>query len=266
MKKFFLLPLICLVGWAATVNAQCTPDATLPEDLIVFPVPFQDTIPGSGIQDTACVAVPYSTVITIRVPETITTPVGTFGVNSITTAETGAIQNLPASMSYTCNPPTCVFLPNELGCIEITGTATAEEEGVHDLIIDVTIASLVELEYSLPDGNLVSGNYFLTVGPEGSENCATVGTTEIVENDFELQIQPNPMRDRATIDVNLPTGGDYDLSVFNAVGQRLQSLTLDLTTGQNQINFDASNLPNGMYVFTLQNGEQATSGRLLIQR
>ena len=180
----------------------------------------------------------------------------------------GAIQNLPASMSYTCNPPNCVFLPNELGCIEITGTATAEEEGIHDLVIDVTVASLIDLDYSLPDGNLVSGNYFLPINPEGSENCtdATVGTTAIVENDFELQIQPNPMRDRATIGVHLPIGGDYDLSVFNAVGQRLQNQTLDLTTGQNQINFDASNLPNGMYVFVLQNGEQATSGRLLIQR
>lgn len=267
MNKLFLLPILCVLGWAAQLSAQCTPDASLPDTAIVFPLPYQEAIPGSGILDTACVGVPFETTITVRIPQEIDVPgLGVFGINQVTAPTEGAIENLPASMSYTCNPPDCVFLPETLGCIGLEGTAVAGEEGVYDLGINVVVESIIELPLTLPDGTLVQGNYLFTVKPAGSENCTTVSTNEIVENDFGLQIQPNPMRDRATISVNLTQAGDYDLSVFNGVGQRLQTQRLDLTTGQNQIEFDASTLPNGMYVFTLQNGNQATSGRLLIQR
>ncbi|MEM1215477.1 MAG: T9SS type A sorting domain-containing protein, partial [Bacteroidota bacterium] len=257
MKKFFLLPIICLLGWATTLNAQCVPDPNLADSTIVLPLPYQDTIPGSGIQDTACVGMSFSTTISVLVPETITISGAAFGVSAITTDTEGGIENLPASMSYTCDPPDCRFLPNEPGCLEITGTPTAEEAGQHDLVIAVTVETLVDLQYTLPDGNLVNGNYFLEIRAADDVNCMPSSTVDITENAFDLRIQPNPVRDRATINVNVPTAGDYDLSIFNAVGQRLQHQRLDLTTGQNQIDFDGSTLPNGIYVFTLQNGEQA---------
>ncbi|PSR15370.1 MAG: hypothetical protein DA408_03320 [Bacteroidetes bacterium] len=266
MKRFFLLPIFLLLGWGLQLQAQtCDVDTSLPDSVIVSPLPYQADFPERGIQDTACVDGYYETTIQVNIPNTITIGTSEIAITQVQVTDQG-ITNLPAAFDYSCNPPNCVFTPSDPGCIQIYGTATAADVGVHDLKINVLISTgLGTLPYTLPDGSLVAGNYFFTVQPAGSPNCL-VGTENIVENAFGLRIQPNPFSEITQIAVDLPQGGAYNLRVFNAIGIQVQQKTLNFAAGQNNFEFDGSDLPVGMYIFSLQQGDQAASGRLLIQR
>jgi len=266
MKKFFLLPLCLLLLGSAQLAAQnCEPDMELPDTVIVFPLPYQDDFPERGLQDTACVAAGYATTIQVRIPETFMIGTTEVAVNSVEIREEG-ISNLPESFTYSCNPPDCVFLPEEVGCIQIEGTAVPADVGMHDLKINVNVVTAIApIPYTLPDGELVPGNYFFFVKEEGSANCL-VDAREVVENAFDLRIQPNPFSDYSEVYVNLPEGGEFELSVYNTLGTLVQERTIDLVSGENRFSFDGSNLATGMYIFRLQRGAAAASGRLLIQR
>lgn len=266
MKKFFLLSFVLLLVGSFQLSAQsCDPDMSLPDTVIVFPLPYQDDFPERGIQDTACVAGYYETTIQVQIPTTITVGTTEVGINQVEITEEG-ISNLPASFDFVCNPPNCIFLPEEIGCIQLYGTAEAVDVGMHDLQINVLISTqIVPLPYTLPDGDLVPGNYFFFVREEGDPNCL-VDASEVVENAFDLRIQPNPFSDFSQVYVNLPEGGEYQLSVYNALGTLVQERDVDLITGENYLPFDGSDLATGMYIFRLQRGNEAASGRLLIQR
>lgn len=268
MNKLFLLPIFTLLVASFQLNAQsCDPDTTLPDTVIVVPLPYQADFPERGIADTACVNTYYETTIQLRIPPTIAFAGNEFAIQQVQITDAG-ITDLPTSFDFVCSTgDDCIFLPEEVGCIQIFGTAVENDLGMHNLKINVLITTaLGPLQYTLPDGTLVPGNYFFFVQPEGSPNCATVGTQEIAENAFELSVKPNPFSQVSDISVNLQEGGAYQLSVFNAVGSLVQHRTLQMAAGQNTFQFDGAALPVGMYVFTLENGQQATSGRLLIQR
>lgn len=270
MTKHFLLPLVVLVSTSFIALGQtCIPDTTLPDSIPVFPLPYTADNPLNGIQDTACIDNYFETVVQINLPETIPILGQDQALTSATVATEGGITNIPASFSYACNPPNCVFLTDTVGCIVIYGTAEDGEEGQYDLEITTTllIANVIPVVRTLPDPELAAGNYFLNVkSPTTSTHCEATATEKVLENGFDLKIQPNPLSDFAEIFVNLPQSDNYTFTVYNTLGRAVQQQDMPLQAGENYLHFDGSNLAVGMYVFTLQNGTQAASGRLLIQR
>lgn len=156
----------------ATLSVQhlqaqsCTPLNPFPAGQIIVPLPYTEADPGQGIQDTAFAGIPYSTDFHFNVPSTIVFNTTTLPVSSISLATTGAIQNLPASLSYTCNPPNCIFQADQPGCVNIFGVPGVSQIGVHDLLISATINSIFIIPVVLPSPGIVEGNYYLHV-----KNC-----------------------------------------------------------------------------------------------
>jgi hypothetical protein len=269
MKKFFLLPLFFLLlgGTFLAAQVSCDPDTMLADTVPVDPFPYTDDNPLGGITDTACVGQPFATVFQINLPTEIEFNGTVLELFGAAIPPSNAILNLPASMSYACNPEPCEFTSGEVGCLVVYGEATAEDVGVHDLKISVTLDIGIPLAQQLPNPALAPGNYYLHVKPEGSENCTVVSDVpEITENGFDLRVMPNPLSDYAEVRVVIPAADDYQLTIFNALGAAVQQRTLALPAGESYFGLDASQLPAGLYVFTLHNNEQAASGRLLIQR
>jgi hypothetical protein len=265
-KHFLFIFALVLLGNFGLQGQVCTPDMTLPDSIAVSPLPYQEAFPERGIQDTACANTYYETVFTINLPSVFVFSGFEAPIDSATIDLEGAIVNLPASLDYECNPPNCVFLPDTVGCILISGIPSTEDIGVHDLGIDVSIWTFTEYNAVLPDGIIATGNYFLHVQEEGSPNCFMVNTDEPVEGGFDLVVQPNPIRDYAEIFVRLPQTDTYTFSVYNATGAQVSQERMRLLGGEQYLPFDASQLPVGMYVFTLQGANQAASGRILVQR
>lgn len=84
---------------------------------------------------------------------------------------------------------------------------------------------------------------------------ATPGTTIPVTLRLK-QNYPNPFNPTTTIAYDLPTGTGVVLEIFDVMGRRVATLVSgQQTAGSHQIQFDASRLASGIYMYRLQAGE-----------
>ena len=73
---------------------------------------------------------------------------------------------------------------------------------------------------------------------------------------FELyQNYPNPFNPTTTIKFNLPEAGMVKLTLFNILGQQIRTLVNEFQeSGVHTINFDATELNSGMYIYKIESG------------
>ncbi|VAX17725.1 hypothetical protein MNBD_IGNAVI01-2988 [hydrothermal vent metagenome] len=70
---------------------------------------------------------------------------------------------------------------------------------------------------------------------------------------FQLyQNYPNPFNPATTIKFSLQNAGKVELNIYNVLGQKIATLlSKSLNAGTYQVNFNASNLPSGIYFYEL---------------
>lgn len=270
MLKIYCSSLILSLFLLSGLQAQtCAPDRNLPDSVIVDPLPFTEDAPMQGIADTACVGGYFETVFQFQVPDTLTVAGFSLQINNVTIPSQNAVTNLPASFRYACNPPNCVFPRDSVGCLVLYGTAVAGDVGVHNLMINVVIDinPAGPLPFTLPNAALgAGGNYYLHVKPAGGANCTIVGAHDRVPTDFSATVRPNPLGDRAQLAVSIETAGEYEFTVFSPLGQQVHYQLLRLGTGDTTVDIDAAKLPTGVYTYVLRRGQQAATGRVVVQR
>ena len=113
-------------------------------------------------------------------------------------------------------------------------------------------------EYSFIDDEVTSGKYAYRL--KQIDNDGTFEYSKIIEIDvnvpleFELsQNYPNPFNPSTTIKFSLPTTSSVKLSVFNILGEEVQTLVNETKeAGIYTINFNASQLNSGIYFYKLE--------------
>jgi hypothetical protein len=80
------------------------------------------------------------------------------------------------------------------------------------------------------------------------------------------QNYPNPFNPTTTIEFAVPQNGRAALKVYNVLGQEVTTLFEgSLEAGRiNTVRFDASNLPSGLYFYTLRTGGKVETKRMLL--
>jgi hypothetical protein len=83
---------------------------------------------------------------------------------------------------------------------------------------------------------------------------------------FELtQNYPNPFNPTTTISYNLPEAANVKLTIFNLLGQEIITLVNEFKeAGVHTINFDASELNSGLYIYNLQAGSQVQTKKMTL--
>jgi hypothetical protein len=130
--------------------------------------------------------------------------------------------------------------------------------------------------YSYTDENLAIGNYSYRLKQVDFDGTFEYSNSVIIEvfspEKYTLaQNFPNPFNPSTTIEFSIPQTSNVTIEIYNIVGERVASLvnkTLDV--GYHRVNFNASNLPSGTYVYRLkasgQNGTFTETKKMLLMK
>jgi hypothetical protein len=127
--------------------------------------------------------------------------------------------------------------------------------------------------YSYTDKDLQNGAY--TYRLKQIDYDGTFAYSQEVEADlstiksFSLeQNYPNPFNPATTIKFSLPAQSTVTLKVFNVLGENVVTLLNNVTkeAGAYSINFDASNLPSGIYMYSIQAGNNIQNKKMLLMK
>lgn len=109
-------------------------------------------------------------------------------------------------------------------------------------------------------------------GTPGAQNSLIVSNEETPDLDIPTSLSlsqnyPNPFNPSTSIEYFVENSGDVNLEVFDVLGQKVSTLVNQKqTTGIYNVNFDASNLPSGIYMYRLRsNGITLTKRMTLIK-
>lgn len=101
----------------------------------------------------------------------------------------------------------------------------------------------------------------------------TLVNSTSVANEFEGGVKeyalnqnyPNPFNPTTQISFQLPQSGDVNLEVFDVLGRKVATLLNEqLKAGAHTVNFDASRLASGIYIYRLKSGSFVSTRRMML--
>lgn len=127
----------------------------------------------------------------------------------------------------------------------------------------------INLSYTVGDEWIVIELSHFSKISIGVHNSTTdIASTESLPKEFELyQNYPNPFNPSTTIAYSLPESGETKLIVYNSIGVEIKTLISEYQeAGNYKINFDASDLSTGVYLFRIKsNGLTKTRKMILLK-
>jgi hypothetical protein len=94
-----------------------------------------------------------------------------------------------------------------------------------------------------------------------------LGVDEFEQFGFSLgKSVPNPTSGNATISFVTKERGAYDFIVRDATGKLVSRMVVNANAGENRIIFDGNTLSSGMYTYSLSNGVNVITERMMINK
>lgn len=142
----------------------------------------------------------------------------------------------------------------EIGYVKAVGTSTKEQS------------------YSFTDKNFAEGNisYRLKIvdfdGSYEYSNVIEVDVERVI--DYSLaQNYPNPFNPTTTIDFQIPSNGFVTLKVYDLLGKEVATLVNEAkTSGKHSVEFNASELSSGIYLYELRSGSFLSTKKLVLMK
>ncbi len=113
-------------------------------------------------------------------------------------------------------------------------------------------------------------NYSNTVSTNGQSlwKNTTNGNENETIKEYALETNyPNPFNPTTKISYQIPKDGFVSLIVYNTLGQKVAKLVdQQQVIGKYTVNFDAANLPSGLYIYKLQAGEFSFVKKMMLTK
>lgn len=259
MKKILLLFL--MFGAAGVASAQCTVDPSVTSGM------SPDTLTGMGH---AYVGQPYQQDFTLVVPQDTSYQGFPATIEDVFLVE---VQGLPTegNFTYDCSTSNCTFNGGTTGCARVYSTTdpTTAQIGSHALTI-VADAHVHAGFPPIPNGTLYSSitqnyieysGYYLVIEPAGA-SVEEVGKGQMKS----LIAYPNPTNGNTTIEYAMGYTSEVTFTVTNLLGEVVNKQVLSASKGLNRVLFDASNVNNGVYIYTITDGKNTISKKLIVNK
>lgn len=83
---------------------------------------------------------------------------------------------------------------------------------------------------------------------------------------FSAGIYPNPASKEATISIDLEKSQNISISLFDMIGHKVATIAQDqYSSGKNEIKYDVSSIPHGMYFVQLTDGINSSSLKMVVK-
>lgn len=99
--------------------------------------------------------------------------------------------------------------------------------------------------------NELSASAKMILEKDSIENAKA--NTKTATEHFQFKLYPNPANSTISVDYNANASGDYVCEITDVVGKKVFVTTKSFQLGQNLINYDVTNLTQGVYFFTIIN-------------
>jgi hypothetical protein len=143
------------------------------------------------------------------------------------------------------------------GGVGIVGTDTVQLQPGEKRTVYMAVALGTDEASMLASMALVEGHYGAITSV--NEPLATIKNYKLEQN------YPNPFNPSTTISFVLPERERVSLDVYNLLGQKVVSLfNKEMEGGSHNIRFDASNLPSGIYFYTLRAGIFMSTKKMML--
>lgn len=93
-----------------------------------------------------------------------------------------------------------------------------------------------------------------------------IGNNQNILKDYHLaQNYPNPFNPSTTIEYNLIKSGLVSLKVYDVIGREVATLVNEVqTAGVKSLQFDASSLPSGIYIYKISAGDFSDTKKMIL--
>jgi len=122
------------------------------------------------------------------------------------------------------------------------------------------------------NGGVPVDTYYLNSSPicPSSFSISPMTTTLITESisslvNFTVLSFPNPADHATTIVVGLQNDSNFEVTLYNSIGQIVDTYKVSGQIGSNEINIDLSNFKSGIYFYTVKVGSSAVTKKLVVE-
>ncbi|MCW5898650.1 MAG: T9SS type A sorting domain-containing protein [Flavobacteriales bacterium] len=248
-----LLPILLVIATRALAQ-PCTPNPLYADSLFgVWPDTTTNFTWGTMGQ-------PYFQDLNLIVPQNAGVINPAFEGQMIDSVAFTGISGLPNGLAVLCNSQTgapCSYITGQLGCGVIQGTPT--EHGDFPLVLNV-------LAYTNLFGNVIPIPYSFTGYKIFISQSVSVQEVAMVPGLGHVRNVPNPFSVRTQIEFQMARAGEVRVRVFNLLGEELWKQTLHGKAGINRIPFENRDLQEGVYLYKVESGKEAFTGRMVLQR
>lgn len=195
-----------------------------------------------------------------------------------------SIGNLPAGSCWRTNKTDNTFANQEDGCIQVNGNVCANP-GQYKLRIFVTANTSIGVIGPNLDAETVNLKYFVRVKNSGDADVAvdtlqdslfvkhpgysansvgcSVGINEVSAINA-LSVVPNPFNGQAVVSFISEKATIMNERLSNMLGAVVYKNTLNVKAGTNSSMLDARSLPAGVYFYSITDGKQTTTKRVVV--
>ncbi|HTA61939.1 MAG TPA: T9SS type A sorting domain-containing protein [Bacteroidia bacterium] len=250
MKKVYLLLLLLPLFSLKAQVPTCSVDPTFMAEGI-WPDSATNFMSGT-------VGVAYAQNVTIKIPKDTVVGTTTFTYSTVNLQTSSNNYGLPPGLSLTGTPSNYKFPGNAASCMEIYGTPTTA--GTYPLTFVLKVYS-VNFGSSIPIATYTVGYYKITINPAGIgiESNKNVGFN-VMSN------SPNPVTNNTTIKFTSAIDGKAKMSVYNIAGQKIDEKEFAAQHGDNNYEFDATALENGIYIYAIELNGQKQIRRMVVAK
>lgn len=264
-NKFKIFALLCIFNLS-----QLLAQPTCSVDPVFVASPKYGIWPDSATNfASGQVGVAYAQNITVKVPkDTAANPIRIcFTRFELSSPNTYTNYNLPPGLNLTGTPASLQFPGNANSCAIISGTPTTA--GTYTLHFQIkAYGNTILYSQTCPNNpNPNSGNnistttldyYIINIAP----------ATNVAQNNFNQNIQVYPQPATNHINISYPASTEKELmfKLSDITGKTILTKKLECNPGNNTWNIDVSDIQEGLYIYTITNGQDVFTNKILIQR